>query len=341
MNEDIGIINTWMRMYQDKCKCAETIEGWRYIPFSVLYTMKHAAVTLTDLHPLCFVPVGLLQLSEGLRVWDLSAGQSHSLLLADGDCVQPVLLYCGQQQEPMTVQSERSHRGQRSHHRSPNRAESYTVRPTLLPFCMEVCMSKTVWLTVRGFPSTGGRWWVERFSDCTTGVRLFLDFAHSVIKVEKARLPFSNLLDVHLTREKEKAEKQNTVMKANFKHLFILCVGVCRWVTLAVCAAVVRAVRCWQTITSWVSSRQFMSWPPERDSSTAGWAASGSSSSRRYVTEVRGSLDRLLLCWPLLKYVTPSWLVFLNMLRLYEMVADAKNFVQNPTNYLWITTCMI
>ena len=26
MNEDIGIINTWMRMYQYKCKCAETID---------------------------------------------------------------------------------------------------------------------------------------------------------------------------------------------------------------------------------------------------------------------------------------------------------------------------
>uniref|UniRef100_A0A3P8SXH2 Alsin Rho guanine nucleotide exchange factor ALS2 n=1 Tax=Amphiprion percula TaxID=161767 RepID=A0A3P8SXH2_AMPPE len=57
------------------------------------------------------------KLSDGLRVWSLSAGQSHSLLLADGDCVQPVLLYCGQQQD---------------------RVESYTVRPTLLPFCIEM-----------------------------------------------------------------------------------------------------------------------------------------------------------------------------------------------------------
>uniref|UniRef100_A0A7N8XQ27 Alsin-like n=1 Tax=Mastacembelus armatus TaxID=205130 RepID=A0A7N8XQ27_9TELE len=43
------------------------------------------------------------KLSDGLRVWDMSAGQSHSLLLADGDCVQPILLYCGQQQEPMSM----------------------------------------------------------------------------------------------------------------------------------------------------------------------------------------------------------------------------------------------
>ncbi|XP_042350663.1 alsin-like [Plectropomus leopardus] len=72
------------------------------------------------------------KLSDGLRVWDVSAGQSHSLLLADGECVQPVLLYCGQQQEPTSAQTERSHQ------RSPRRAESYTVRPTLLPFCVEM-----------------------------------------------------------------------------------------------------------------------------------------------------------------------------------------------------------
>uniref|UniRef100_A0A672IXI3 Alsin Rho guanine nucleotide exchange factor ALS2 n=1 Tax=Salarias fasciatus TaxID=181472 RepID=A0A672IXI3_SALFA len=41
-----------------------------------------------------------VKLSDDLRIWDVSAGQSHSLLLADGDCVQPVLLYCGQQQDP-------------------------------------------------------------------------------------------------------------------------------------------------------------------------------------------------------------------------------------------------
>ncbi|XP_034550228.1 alsin-like isoform X2 [Notolabrus celidotus] len=80
----------------------------------------------------------LAKLSDGLRVWDISAGQSQSLLLADGDCVQPVLLYCGQQLQPASVQSERLNQGQRSCQRSPNRAESYTVRPTLLPFCMEM-----------------------------------------------------------------------------------------------------------------------------------------------------------------------------------------------------------
>uniref|UniRef100_A0A667WYP8 Alsin Rho guanine nucleotide exchange factor ALS2 n=1 Tax=Myripristis murdjan TaxID=586833 RepID=A0A667WYP8_9TELE len=41
----------------------------------------------------------LTKLSEGLRVWDVSAGLSHSLLLADGDCVQPIIFYCGQQRQ--------------------------------------------------------------------------------------------------------------------------------------------------------------------------------------------------------------------------------------------------
>ncbi|KAM4731264.1 alsin-like isoform 2-T2 [Anableps anableps] len=80
----------------------------------------------------------LAKLSDGLRVWDLSAGQSHSLLLADGDCVQPVLLYCGQQSESLSAQSEKRNQS------SPNRAKSYTVRPTLLPFCIEMSYISSV-----------------------------------------------------------------------------------------------------------------------------------------------------------------------------------------------------
>uniref|UniRef100_A0A8C7K200 Alsin Rho guanine nucleotide exchange factor ALS2 n=1 Tax=Oncorhynchus kisutch TaxID=8019 RepID=A0A8C7K200_ONCKI len=37
------------------------------------------------------------KMSKGLRVWDLAAGQSHSVFLADGDCCQPILCYSGQQ----------------------------------------------------------------------------------------------------------------------------------------------------------------------------------------------------------------------------------------------------
>ncbi|XP_015228322.1 PREDICTED: alsin-like isoform X2 [Cyprinodon variegatus] len=78
----------------------------------------------------------LAKLSDGLRVWDVSAGQSHSLLLADGDCVQPVLLYCGQksgkQQNRSFSQS------------SPTGGESYAVRPSLLPFYIEMSYISSV-----------------------------------------------------------------------------------------------------------------------------------------------------------------------------------------------------
>lgn len=70
-----------------------------------------------------------------------------------------------------------------------------------------------------------------------------------------------------------------------------------------------------------------MSWPPGRDSSTAGWAASGSSSSHHYVTEVRGSLYRLLLCWP--QPLTPLLLVVLHKL-LFNV-----NCVQNQIMTMW------
>lgn len=85
--------------------------------------------------------LGFLQLSDGLHVWDLSGGQSHSLLLADSDCVQPVLLYCGQQQQPLPVKTAML-RSLSSCQRSPNRAESYTVRPTQLCLDIEVCGPK-------------------------------------------------------------------------------------------------------------------------------------------------------------------------------------------------------
>ncbi|XP_072768125.1 alsin-like isoform X2 [Nerophis lumbriciformis] len=78
------------------------------------------------------------KLWDDLRAWDVSAGQSHSLVLADGDLVEPVLLYCGQQQEPRREPSEASCQSKRPCQRSPSRAENYTVRPTLLPFCVEM-----------------------------------------------------------------------------------------------------------------------------------------------------------------------------------------------------------
>uniref|UniRef100_A0A8C7JT15 Alsin Rho guanine nucleotide exchange factor ALS2 n=1 Tax=Oncorhynchus kisutch TaxID=8019 RepID=A0A8C7JT15_ONCKI len=64
------------------------------------------------------------KMSKGLRVWDLAAGQSHSVFLADGDCCQPILCYSGQQ-----VSMSRS---------SPSRTDTYTLRPVLLPFCVNM-----------------------------------------------------------------------------------------------------------------------------------------------------------------------------------------------------------
>ncbi|XP_035377793.1 alsin isoform X3 [Electrophorus electricus] len=64
----------------------------------------------------------LVKVSEGIRVWDVAAGQTHTLLLADGDCIQPILYYSGKQ-----VQE-----GQDSH------ASTCTQTPTLLPFCMNL-----------------------------------------------------------------------------------------------------------------------------------------------------------------------------------------------------------
>ncbi|MGH0148208.1 UNVERIFIED_CONTAM: hypothetical protein FKN15_043123 [Acipenser sinensis] len=64
----------------------------------------------------------LAKMSEGIRVWDIAAGQEHTLLLADGDCFQPILYYSGKQ-----VSQEGS---------SPQTNGVYTQQPVLLPFCM-------------------------------------------------------------------------------------------------------------------------------------------------------------------------------------------------------------
>uniref|UniRef100_A0A8P4K9L5 Alsin Rho guanine nucleotide exchange factor ALS2 b n=1 Tax=Dicentrarchus labrax TaxID=13489 RepID=A0A8P4K9L5_DICLA len=61
------------------------------------------------------------KMSEGIRVWDVSAGERHTLLLADGDCIQPIIYYSGQQ---VKEGAEESHSG--------------TQQPVLLPFCMNL-----------------------------------------------------------------------------------------------------------------------------------------------------------------------------------------------------------
>uniref|UniRef100_A0A6Q2YD50 VPS9 domain-containing protein n=1 Tax=Esox lucius TaxID=8010 RepID=A0A6Q2YD50_ESOLU len=67
-------------------------------------------------------------LSEGIRVWDISAGEHHTLLLADGDCYQPILYYSGQQVREGEQEMPQEHPG----------GHSYTQQPVLLPFCMNL-----------------------------------------------------------------------------------------------------------------------------------------------------------------------------------------------------------
>nr|XP_057908425.1 alsin isoform X2 [Doryrhamphus excisus] len=71
------------------------------------------------------------KLSEGIRVWDASAGERHSLLLADGDCVQPIIYYSGEQ-----VKVDAEENGTREEGEEPT--ESYTQQSVLLPFCMNL-----------------------------------------------------------------------------------------------------------------------------------------------------------------------------------------------------------
>ncbi|XP_029929056.1 alsin isoform X2 [Myripristis murdjan] len=71
----------------------------------------------------------LAKLSEGIRVWDVGAGERHTLLLADGDCYQPILYYSGQQVKEA---------GQESQEEVEEQAGGYTQQPVLLPFCMNL-----------------------------------------------------------------------------------------------------------------------------------------------------------------------------------------------------------
>ncbi|KAA0715939.1 Alsin Amyotrophic lateral sclerosis 2 protein -like protein [Triplophysa tibetana] len=65
------------------------------------------------------------QVSDGIRVWDIAAGHTHTLLLADGDFYQPILYYTGEQ---VMWNADSSH----------PISDTYTQTPTLLPFSMEI-----------------------------------------------------------------------------------------------------------------------------------------------------------------------------------------------------------
>ncbi|XP_053087661.1 alsin isoform X2 [Pangasianodon hypophthalmus] len=68
----------------------------------------------------------LAKLSEGIRAWDVAAGQHHTVLLADGDCLQPILYYSGEQVKEGSGETAQEESG------------GYTQQPVLLPFCMNL-----------------------------------------------------------------------------------------------------------------------------------------------------------------------------------------------------------
>uniref|UniRef100_A0A4W5N1U1 Alsin Rho guanine nucleotide exchange factor ALS2 n=1 Tax=Hucho hucho TaxID=62062 RepID=A0A4W5N1U1_9TELE len=84
----------------------------------------HGNLSLRDSSQLC----EHLCLSEGIRVWDVGAGAQHTLLLADGDCYQPILYYSGQQVSE----------GAQDSPQDQTEGYSYTQQPVLLPFCMNL-----------------------------------------------------------------------------------------------------------------------------------------------------------------------------------------------------------
>ncbi|XP_041637489.1 alsin isoform X2 [Cheilinus undulatus] len=78
----------------------------------------------------------LAKMSEGIRVWDVSAGEKHTVLLADGDCIQPIIYYSGQQ-----VKEEEEETGsveEAKEELEQQQTGGYTQQPVLLPFCMNL-----------------------------------------------------------------------------------------------------------------------------------------------------------------------------------------------------------
>ncbi|KAA8579635.1 hypothetical protein FQN60_006728, partial [Etheostoma spectabile] len=84
----------------------------------------------------------LAKLSEGIRVWDISAGDRHTLLLADGDCILPIIYYSGLQVKEGADESHAKGAGQQEEGKEEEeRVGGYTQQPVLLPFCMDRCVA--------------------------------------------------------------------------------------------------------------------------------------------------------------------------------------------------------
>ncbi|XP_042369074.1 alsin [Plectropomus leopardus] len=81
----------------------------------------------------------LAKLSEGIRVWDVSAGEKHTLLLADGDCFRPIIYYSGQQVKDEAEESSAKETSKQEREEEEEvRTGGYTQQPVLLPFCMDL-----------------------------------------------------------------------------------------------------------------------------------------------------------------------------------------------------------
>ncbi|CAL8308679.1 unnamed protein product [Merluccius merluccius] len=86
----------------------------------------------------------LAKMSEGIRVWDVGAGERHSVFLADGDCVQPILYYSGQQVRDEDEEMEEEGAVLQKEEEEEQKAGGYTQQPVLLPFCMNLGYTSSV-----------------------------------------------------------------------------------------------------------------------------------------------------------------------------------------------------
>lgn len=70
----------------------------------------------------------------------MSAGEKHTVLLADGDCIQPIIYYSGQQVKEAAEESHAKEAGQQEGGEEEEQrvGGGYTQQPVLLPFCMNV-----------------------------------------------------------------------------------------------------------------------------------------------------------------------------------------------------------
>ena len=67
----------------------------------------------------------------------MSAGERHTLLLADGDCFRPIIYYSGQQVKEEAEESQAKEQ-QEEEEEEEGQTGGYTRQPVLLPFCMDV-----------------------------------------------------------------------------------------------------------------------------------------------------------------------------------------------------------